>query len=83
MLGDPRQKQSIEAGGMYATIAATLPETVVRLYETRRQENLEERAVLAFLHDSRRACQTTIWHCRRVHERRYFARGSPLSFWTR
>jgi conjugative relaxase-like TrwC/TraI family protein len=53
MLGDPRQKQSIEAGGMYATIAATLPETVVRLYETRRQENLEERAVLAYLHDSR------------------------------
>jgi conjugative relaxase-like TrwC/TraI family protein len=53
MLGDPRQKQSVEAGGMFATMVATLPEAVVRLHETRRQKNLEERAVLAYLHDAR------------------------------
>jgi conjugative relaxase-like TrwC/TraI family protein len=55
MLGDPRQKQSVEAGGMFATIVDTLPEVVVRLHETRRQKNLEERAVLAYLHDARAA----------------------------
>jgi conjugative relaxase-like TrwC/TraI family protein len=55
LLGDPRQKQSVEAGGMFATIVATLPEAVVRLHETRRQKNLEERAVLAYLHDARAA----------------------------
>lgn len=53
MLGDPRQKQSVEAGGMFATIVSSLPKAVVRLHETRRQQNLEERAVLAYLHDAR------------------------------
>jgi len=48
MLGDPRQKQSVEAGGMFATIVDTLPEVVVRLHETRRQK------------ESRRACRARL-----------------------
>lgn len=51
LLGDTRQLQAVEAGGMVITMLQEIPEAFVFLAdETRRQENLEERAVLASLH---------------------------------
>ena len=51
LIGDERQLQAVEAGGMYSTIIETVPGIAVFLDETRRQRDLEERAVLALIHD--------------------------------
>ena len=51
LIGDARQLQAVEAGGMYSTIIETVPGIAVFLDETRRQRDLEERAVLALIHD--------------------------------
>lgn len=50
LVGDPRQKQAVEAGGVYRTLAEELPECVVYLDEVRRQRDVNERAILAAIH---------------------------------
>ena len=51
LTGDPRQLQSVEAGGLYATLINEIPDACTFLDETQRQQNEEERAILACLHD--------------------------------
>ena len=51
LAGDPRQLQAVEAGGLYVSMMDQAPDATLFLDETRRQNNLEERAVLAALHD--------------------------------
>jgi conjugative relaxase-like TrwC/TraI family protein len=58
--GDERQLQSIQAGGLFRTIQARVPDVVVRLDETRRQIDPEERGVLAFIHDRGELTKSTI-----------------------
>jgi ATP-dependent exoDNAse (exonuclease V) alpha subunit len=58
--GDERQLQSIQAGSLFRTIQAKVPDVVVRLDETRRQHDPEERAVLAVIHDRGKLTRTSI-----------------------
>jgi hypothetical protein len=51
LTGDPRQMQSVEAGGLYATLINDTPDACTFLDETQRQQNEQERAILACLHD--------------------------------
>jgi hypothetical protein len=51
LTGDPRQLQSVEAGGLYATLINDTPGACTFLDETQRQQNEQERAILACLHD--------------------------------
>jgi conjugative relaxase-like TrwC/TraI family protein len=51
LMGDPRQLQAVLSGGMYKTLIDQVPEATTYLDETRRQNNLEERAMLALFHD--------------------------------
>jgi conjugative relaxase-like TrwC/TraI family protein len=51
LMGDTRQLQAISAGGMFSEVMDTIPDATTLLDETRRQRNLDERAVLATLHD--------------------------------
>jgi conjugative relaxase-like TrwC/TraI family protein len=51
LTGDPRQMQAVEAGGLYATLINDIPDACTFLDETQRQQNEQERAILACLHD--------------------------------
>lgn len=51
LVGDTRQLQAVEAGGLYSEMIETTPYATSLLDETRRQRVVEERAVLAAFHD--------------------------------
>jgi len=52
LTGDWRQLQAVEAGGLYSTLIDMVPEAVIFLDETYRQKDIEEKVVLAVMHDS-------------------------------
>jgi hypothetical protein len=60
LMGDERQLQSVMAGGLYTTMLDSVPEATVTLDETRRQNNLEERAILATIHDRGRLREQSV-----------------------